>query len=131
MFRFYSIIIFCLDLGSEFLETFNYQVPVFTLNCSVIAGAHYVHYMLLPAPLQSWLVVDAVAERSLVQLGHVPSLLFRESVEALGGVLPEEVIPVEDEVEVEEGGSHPDGSHSSQPPGVGFHNEVGIVKHLI
>lgn len=52
--------------------------------------------MFLPAPLQCWLVVDAVAERSLVQLGHVPSLLLRESVEALGGVLSEEVIPVED-----------------------------------
>ena len=87
--------------------------------------------MLLPASLERGLVVDAVAERALVQLGHIPALLLGESVEALGGVLAEEVVPVEDPVQVDEGGSHPQGPDSTQPPGVGFHDEVGIVKHLI
>lgn len=71
----------------------------------------------------------SVSEASFVELCHFTALLLSVSVHNHGGVLAEEVVSVEQPVEVDGGDAHPVGSHSSQPPGVGLHDEVGIVKH--
>lgn len=36
---------------------------------------------------------------------------------------------MEEPIKPDEGSTHPDGSDPSQPPSIGLHNEVGIVKH--
>ena len=46
-----------------------------------------------------------------------------------GCLFAEEVVSVEKPVGPDSCAQHPKGSDSPEPPLVGFHNEVGIVKH--
>lgn len=124
-----SIIILSLNFGSQLIEVTDDEESVFTLDGSIISVAHRLQDLFLSATFEGGLIVDPVPEVPLVQLSHAASFLFRELVEWLSGVLAEEVIAVEQPIDVEEGSPHPDGSDSSQPPGVGLHDEVGIIKH--
>jgi hypothetical protein len=47
----------------------------------------------------------------------------------LCGLFTEEVVTVEDPVSPDSETQHPQGSDSAQPPLVGLHNEVCVVKH--
>ena len=120
-----------MDFGRQFLEGRDHQEPIFAEDSSIVAAAHGLHDLFLSASLECGGVIDSIAEVALVELCHFPSLFLWVFVEYLGGVLPEEVVPVKEPVGVDEEGSHPDGSDSSQPPSIRFDDEVGIVKHLI
>ena len=128
---FYSIIIFLIDFLCKLFEGSDGQIPVFAFDGTIVRISHHCHNLFLSAPFEGGLIISSIAEVALVDLSHLLALFLRESVEALGCILSKEVVAVEKPVSPDEGSSHPDGSESTEPPNVGFHNEVGVVKHRL
>lgn len=124
-----SIIIFSLDLLGKFLKTAHDQVAILALHSPIIAGPHHLHDLLLSAALEGGLVVDPVAEVTFIELSHLRAFLLGVSAQCLAGILSEEVVAMEQPVEVYCCCAHPQRSHSTEPPGIGLHDEVGVVEH--
>lgn len=126
-----SIIIFCFNSWCNLIDTSKTQPSVFTKNSSIVRVTHSFHDLFLSAFFKSGcVVVLCVSKVSLVLSGSSEELLFSLSFVMFGGLFSEEVVTMENPVSVEGSCTHPDGSDSSEPPLIGFHNEVGIVKHL-
>ena len=127
-----SIIIFCFDSGCNFIDTSQTEPSVFAKNGSIVGVTHGFHDLFFSASFESGLVVVlGVSEVSLVLSGSSEELLFSLSMVMLGSLFSEEIVTMEDPVSVDKSCTHPDRSDSSEPPLVGFHNEVGVVKHWL
>ena len=85
--------------------------------------------MFLSAALETRSIFELETEISFVKGGSSLVLLFWDSSLIFGCHLSEEVVSVEQPVGPDSKAYHPDGSDSSQPPSVGFSDEVSVVKH--
>ena len=125
-----SIIIFFFDSGSNFIETSQTEPSILAQNSSIIGLSHGFHDLFLSASFQSWsVVVHSVPELSLVLGGSSQQFSLGLSSVVFCGLFTEEVVTVEDPVGPDSETQHPERSDSAQPPLVGLHNEVCVVKH--
>jgi hypothetical protein len=125
-----SIIIFSSDSGFDFIKASETQPSIFAENGSVIRLSHGLHDLFLSTSFKSGgVIILCIPELSLVMSGPSQEFSLGLTSVMFGGLFSEEVVPVEKPVAPYSSSKHPNGSDSSQPPLVGFENEVGIVKH--
>lgn len=125
-----SIIIFGLDSGGDFIEASELEPPIFAEDGSVVGLSHCFHDLFLSASLEGGsVVVHGITEVSFVMCGSSEEFVFGLSSVMFGGLLAEEVVPVEKVVAPDGNSQHPEWPDSPEPPLVSFHNEVGVVKH--
>lgn len=125
-----SVLVLRLNPRLHLIQTPQTQPPILTQHSPVIRLSHRLHDLLLSTPLQSRrIVVHAVTELPLVLSSPSQQLLLGLSLIVLCSLFTEEIVSVEYPVCVQENSTHPKGTNSSQPPLVGFHDEVCVVEH--
>ena len=87
--------------------------------------------MFLSAALESGSVLELETKVLFVDGRPSEVLLLGNLALALDGMLSEEIVSVEDPIGPECDATQPEGSDTSQPPSVGFLDEVSVVKHKL
>lgn len=124
-----SIIILLVNAFLELFEGGDIDEPVLEGNRVVIVVSQQLHYLSLPAAFEGGHVVELETEVALVKLASPEVLLLGDRSLTFGGVLAEEVVPVEQPVSPNGPSAKPQRSHSTKPPVIGLCDEVCVVKH--
>jgi len=124
-----SIIILFVDGCLQLFEGGDIDESIFEGNGMVIVVSEKFHNLSLSAAFEGGFVLELETEIAFVQAGASGVFLFWGFALALDGMLSEEIVSVEKPVGPECDAAEPQGSHTSQPPSVGFLDEVSVVKH--
>lgn len=126
-----SVCILLIDSLLKLLECGDLSVHILRFERVIVILSQCLHHLLFNALLISRSIVVAKSETAFVDVRPSLILFFGGGPLLFDSHASKEIVAVEEIVGPNEHPANPEWPDPSIPPGIGFYNEVSVVKHLL